>query len=78
MLTEAQLTGCAPFVKCRHNNFTHSIFHFVLLQCRTNVLLIGDSMGDPKMINGLQTVDNVIRIGFLNAKVILPASCTKR
>ena len=28
-------------------------------------------MGDPKMVNGLQNVENVIRVGFLNSKVLL-------
>ena len=32
-------------------------------------MLIGDSLGDPKMVGGLKRVDHVIKIGFLNHDV---------
>ncbi|XP_011406096.1 PREDICTED: 7-methylguanosine phosphate-specific 5'-nucleotidase-like [Amphimedon queenslandica] len=38
------------------------------LKDRSNVIVIGDSQGDPFMINGLENIDNVIKIGFLNQK----------
>ncbi len=41
----------------------------ILLQGRCNVVLIGESLGDPDMLKGLEAVDNVIKIGFLNHNV---------
>ncbi|XP_062967484.1 7-methylguanosine phosphate-specific 5'-nucleotidase isoform X3 [Cynocephalus volans] len=39
------------------------------LQGRTNVLLLGDSMGDLTMAEGVPGVQNILKIGFLNDKV---------
>ena len=33
---------------------------------RTNVLLIGDSLGDVDMASGLPTLNNLLKVGFLN------------
>lgn len=42
---------------------------------RSNVLLIGDSMGDVDMASGFPGLGNIIKIGFLNNKIdeLLPA-----
>ncbi|KAI4885673.1 hypothetical protein NFI96_028254 [Prochilodus magdalenae] len=42
---------------------------FEQLQDRPNILLLGDSMGDLKMADGVQNVQNILRIGYLNDKV---------
>lgn len=41
---------------------------FELIKNRKNVFLLGDSLGDIKMINGFD-YDNLIKIGFLNENV---------
>ncbi|XP_037399807.1 cytosolic 5'-nucleotidase 3-like isoform X2 [Pygocentrus nattereri] len=42
---------------------------FEQLQDRPNILLLGDSMGDLTMADGVQNVQNILRIGYLNDKV---------
>ncbi|XP_057573183.1 7-methylguanosine phosphate-specific 5'-nucleotidase isoform X2 [Hippopotamus amphibius kiboko] len=39
------------------------------LRGKTNVLLLGDSMGDLTMADGVPGVENILKIGFLNDKV---------
>ncbi|KAM4597993.1 cytosolic 5'-nucleotidase 3-like [Polymixia lowei] len=43
--------------------------HFQELRTRPNVLLLGDSLGDLTMADGVQDMENILRIGFLNDKV---------
>lgn len=43
--------------------------HFQELRMRPNVLLIGDSLGDLTMADGVQNMENILKIGFLNDKV---------
>ncbi|XP_007940322.1 7-methylguanosine phosphate-specific 5'-nucleotidase [Orycteropus afer afer] len=43
--------------------------YFQKFQGKTNVLLLGDSMGDLTMADGVPGVENILKIGFLNDKV---------
>lgn len=43
--------------------------HFQEMVARPNVLLLGDSLGDLTMADGVQDLENVLKIGFLNDKV---------
>ncbi|XP_007535544.1 7-methylguanosine phosphate-specific 5'-nucleotidase [Erinaceus europaeus] len=43
--------------------------YFQQLQGKTNILLLGDSMGDLTMADGVPNVENILRVGFLNDKV---------
>ncbi|XP_060945983.1 cytosolic 5'-nucleotidase 3-like isoform X1 [Limanda limanda] len=43
--------------------------HFEELRARPNVVLMGDSLGDLTMADGVQDMENILKIGFLNDKV---------
>ncbi|XP_035254808.1 7-methylguanosine phosphate-specific 5'-nucleotidase-like isoform X1 [Anguilla rostrata] len=43
--------------------------HFQALRARRNVLLLGDSLGDLTMADGVYRMQNILKIGFLNDKV---------
>ncbi|KAM5274415.1 7-methylguanosine phosphate-specific 5'-nucleotidase [Ctenodactylus gundi] len=43
--------------------------YFQQLQGKANILLLGDSMGDLTMADGVPEVQNILKIGFLNDKV---------
>ncbi|XP_006832702.1 PREDICTED: 7-methylguanosine phosphate-specific 5'-nucleotidase [Chrysochloris asiatica] len=43
--------------------------YFQQFQDKTNIVLLGDSMGDLTMADGVPCVENILKIGFLNDKV---------
>ncbi|KAG9343969.1 hypothetical protein JZ751_012444 [Albula glossodonta] len=43
--------------------------HFQELRARHNVLLLGDSLGDLTMADGVHSTENILKIGYLNDKV---------
>ncbi|KAI2582974.1 NT5C3B isoform 1 [Pan troglodytes] len=43
--------------------------YFQQLEGKTNVILLGDSIGDLTMADGVPGVQNILKIGFLNDKV---------
>ncbi|KAI7798399.1 putative cytosolic 5'apos-nucleotidase III-like, partial [Triplophysa rosa] len=43
--------------------------HFQELHSRSNVLLLGDSLGDLNMSDGVADMQNILKIGYLNDKV---------
>ncbi|KAL0992766.1 hypothetical protein UPYG_G00098110 [Umbra pygmaea] len=49
--------------------------HFQELKSRHNVLLLGDSLGDLTMADGVHSMENILKIGFLNDKVEERMSC---
>ncbi|XP_033228790.1 7-methylguanosine phosphate-specific 5'-nucleotidase-like isoform X2 [Belonocnema kinseyi] len=42
--------------------------HLKRLESRKNILLMGDSLGDTTMTNGIQNIENIFKIGFLYSK----------
>lgn len=45
--------------------------YYDLIKERSNVILIGDSLGDAKMADGIAHADNVLKIGFIFEQVKL-------
>lgn len=58
----------------KNEDAIHSSDYFEKLCGRTNVILMGDSLGDIKMALGVPQPSKVLKIGFLNVKVSMPAS----
>lgn len=54
-------------MKSKHFFFTFQDTH---LSGRSNVILLGDSLGDANMDGGIP-YDTVLRIGFLNADLVI-------
>lgn len=53
----------------KNEDAIHSSDYFEKLYNRTNVILMGDSIGDIKMALGVPQPSSVLKIGFLNDKV---------
>ncbi|XP_066554493.1 7-methylguanosine phosphate-specific 5'-nucleotidase isoform X1 [Amia ocellicauda] len=43
--------------------------HFQELKNKRNIILLGDSMGDLTMADGVHSMENILKIGYLNDKV---------
>ncbi|XP_034990881.2 7-methylguanosine phosphate-specific 5'-nucleotidase [Zootoca vivipara] len=53
----------------KNNTVLKDTEYFQQLCTRTNILLLGDSMGDLTMADGVVDVENILRVGFLNDRV---------
>lgn len=53
----------------KNNTVLKDTEYFRQVCSRTNILLLGDSMGDLSMADGVVDAENVLRVGFLNDRV---------
>lgn len=53
----------------KNNSVLQGTEYFQQLSARTSIILLGDSMGDLTMADGVPSVENILKIGFLNDKV---------
>ncbi|NXH12580.1 5NT3B nucleotidase, partial [Bucco capensis] len=53
----------------KNNSVLQGTEYFQQLSTRTSIILLGDSMGDLSMADGVPSVENILKIGFLNDKV---------
>ena len=53
----------------KNEHAVHDSDYFENLSHRTNLLLMGDSLGDLQMANGADNVESKLTIGFLNTRV---------
>ncbi|XP_054252829.1 kelch-like protein 11 isoform X2 [Indicator indicator] len=53
----------------KNNSVLQGTAYFQQLSTRTSIILLGDSMGDLTMADGVPFVENILKIGFLNDKV---------
>lgn len=53
----------------KNNSVLRDTEYFQQISHRSNILLLGDTLGDLTMAEGVATVENSLRIGFLNDKV---------
>ena len=60
------LEGKMIHVYNKNENAIHDSEYFQTLKGRGNVLLLGDSIGDLRMADGVSNAENILKIGFLN------------
>ncbi|XP_069777153.1 cytosolic 5'-nucleotidase 3 isoform X2 [Narcine bancroftii] len=53
----------------KHDGALRSSEYFHKLKDNCNIILLGDSLGDLTMADGVQNIENILKIGFLNDKV---------
>ncbi|MBN3325917.1 5NT3 nucleotidase, partial [Atractosteus spatula] len=53
----------------KHEGALKNTEYFKQLKDNSNILLLGDSLGDLNMADGVPSVENILKIGFLNDKV---------
>jgi 5'-nucleotidase len=63
------LDGEMIHVYNKNENAIHDSDYFKVLQSRHNVILLGDSLGDLHMADGIENPEAVLKIGFLNANI---------
>lgn len=58
----------------KHDGALRNTDYFKQLKEYHNIILLGDSLGDLTMADGVPNVENMLKIGFLNDKVgpVLP------
>ncbi len=55
----------------KHDGALRSTEYFKQLKDNGNIILLGDSLGDLTMADGVPNVENILKIGFLNDKVLI-------
>lgn len=53
----------------KHDSALRNTDYFKQLRDYSNIILLGDSMGDLTMADGVPNVENMLKVGFLNDKV---------
>ncbi|XP_040294768.1 7-methylguanosine phosphate-specific 5'-nucleotidase [Bufo bufo] len=53
----------------KNNSVLRDTEYFQQISHRSNILLLGDTLGDLTMSEGVTAVENILKIGFLNDKV---------
>ncbi|NXM79279.1 5NT3B nucleotidase, partial [Serilophus lunatus] len=53
----------------KNNTVLQGTEYLQQLSSKTNIILLGDSLGDLTMADGIPSVENILKIGFLNDKV---------
>ena len=61
--------GAVIHVFNKNEAAVHDSDYFQNLSHCTNILLMGDSLGDLQMANGAENVEENLTIGFLNIRV---------
>lgn len=59
----------------KHDGALRNTEYFKQLKEYSNIILMGDSLGDLSMADGAPSVENILRIGFLNDKVPGTSPC---
>jgi HAD superfamily hydrolase (TIGR01544 family) len=65
----AGLDGKMIHVYNKNESAIHDSEYFKVLEGRSNVILLGDSLGDLRMADGVENPDAVLKIGFLNSNL---------
>lgn len=58
----------------KHDGALRNTEYFKQQKENSNIILMGDSLGDLSMADGVPSVENILKIGFLNDKVQLQCS----
>lgn len=53
----------------KHDGALRNTEYFKRLKDCSNIILMGDSLGDLSMADGAASVENILKIGFLNDRV---------
>ena len=53
----------------KHDGALRNTEYFKQVKDNCNIVLLGDSLGDLNMADGVPNVENILKIGFLNDKV---------